>query len=157
MPSIWVTKYVPDARSSNLKLAKKNLASIQLFIPLWMQGYSTFVYLWIFYGLNPSTHRFKDRPKKLSFFKFKLNQYNKLTNYVLHLRLTNCAHCARIKIFLYSHCLWLFCHLDLKNRTQLEDLWVAHFRFFIQKVFCRFLDNPWSGLRTCYPYIRWNP
>ncbi len=30
-------KYVPDARSSNLKLAKMSLASIQLFIPLWMQ------------------------------------------------------------------------------------------------------------------------
>ncbi len=55
-------------------------------------------------------------------FEFQLNQYSKLANYFLHLRLTNSTHCAWIKISLYSHCLWLFCHLDLRNRIQLGDL-----------------------------------
>ncbi len=66
------TKYVPDAQSSNLKLAKKNLASIQLLIPLWLQGCSTFVYDiatvnyrdWILYDLAPTTYSYRDRCKK---------------------------------------------------------------------------------------------
>ncbi len=49
---------------------------IQLFIPLWMQGWSTFVYGiatvkyhgWIFYDLTPSTHRYRDRNKKIVLF-----------------------------------------------------------------------------------------
>ncbi len=120
-----------DARSSNL--AKKNLASIQLFIPLWMQGCSTFVYDiatviyhgWFFYARAPTTYSYRDGSKKMVlpvFFNFNWINTANWQNIFLQLRLTNCTHCAWNKISLYSHCLWLFCHLYLRNRIQMEDL-----------------------------------
>ncbi len=84
-PTTWnciaalrLTKCFPDARSANLKFAKKNIASIQLFILQCMQGCSTFVYdiatvkYWggIFYDPAPTAAEIVAKMVLPAFFNF---------------------------------------------------------------------------------------
>ncbi len=68
--------FFPGARLSNSKWAKKNLARIQLLIPLWMQGCITCDVAklkyreWIFYNLVTTTCSYRDLNSKNFFFLF---------------------------------------------------------------------------------------
>ncbi len=69
-----------------------------------------------FDDLAPTTYSYRDHSKKW-FFQLLLN-----FNWINTANWQTIFYTCGLQISLYSHCLSLFCHLDSRNRIQLEDL-----------------------------------
>ncbi len=91
-----------------------------------------------FDDLAPTTYSYRDRSKKMvlpASFEFQLNQYGKLANYFLHLRLTN---------FPVQPLPFIILPFGFKESYSVGRPLSRAYEHVQPKVFCRSLDNSWS-------------